>query len=219
MIQFNLLPDVKIEFIKARRAKRAIMLISAVSAGAALTVLIVLFAFVSGAQKKHITDLTKDIKKYNAQLQGTTDLNKILTIQNQLSSLTGLHDKKPVTTRVFGYIASLTPNAASITKFNIDFAGGTISIVGNADTLSTVNKFADTLKFTTYTTVEPKTPTKAFSNVVLSNFTRDDKSTTYKLEMAFDPVIFDSKTNVFLSVPNIISTRSETEKPSALFTK
>lgn len=217
MIQFNLLPDVKQEFIKARRTKRAVSLISTTSASVALAILIILFGIVNGAQKKYINDLNKDIKKYDSQLQGTQDLEKILTIQNQLGSLTSLHDQKPAATRLFGYIASLTPAQASIDKLNFDFANSIMSISGKADALSTVNKFADTIKFTDYKITDSQESTKAFSGVVLNSFTRDAASTQYQIDAIFDPVIFDSTKNVTLSVPSIISTRSETEKPTALF--
>jgi hypothetical protein len=231
MIQFNLLPDVKIEFIKARRAKRSIMLVSIITSGMALVVMIFLFAYVSGAQKKHITDLTRDIKTYSGQVKGVKDLNKILTIQNQLDSLTGLHDAKPAVTRLFGYITSVTPAIANISEFKIDFGASTINISGGADQLSTVNTFIDTLKFTTYTDIkDPKNkdidqsknrtePVKAFSNVVLTEFKRDSTKTTYKIATTFDPIIFNNKSDPILSVPHIISTRSETEKPTALFSK
>jgi Tfp pilus assembly protein PilN len=216
MIQFNLLPDVKLAFIKAKRIERSVMFISFALTAISVVVLLLLFVF-TAAQKKHITDLNKDVKKYSTQLKNTNNLDKVLTIQNQLNSLTALHDQKPVTTRLFNYITSLTPAAASISKFNIDFTAHTISITGTADSLSTVNQFVDTLKFTTYRIVQQTTDVKAFSNTVLSNFTRDDKATTYQIDSIYDPLIFDSKTELALTVPQIISTRSETEKPTALF--
>jgi len=219
MIQFNLLPDVKIEFIKAKRLKNTIVLVSIISASAALFILIVLVGFVNGAQKKHMNDLTKDIKKYDNQLQGTKDLDKILTIQNQLNSLVALHDAKPAATRLFDDITAITPAAVSISKFDIDFTLSTITIEGNADTLVTVNKFIDTLKFTTYKATDGRTDNKAFSDTVMTTFNRDEKNATYTINAKFNPDIFNSKLAITLTVPKIISTRSETEKPTALFSK
>ncbi len=218
MIQFNLLPDVKLEYIKSRRQKRLVIMIATVSASAALLILIALVGVVDGAQKKYIGDLNRDIKTNDTKLQQTKDLNKILTIQNQLNSLTALHEKKPAVSRLFDYLAELTPAQVSISKLSINLTTYTYSLTGSADALSTVNKFADTLKFTTYslgaaTTVQKK----AFSSIVLQSFSRDTKTAQYSLNASFDPVIFDSKQVVKLSIPNIISTRSETEKPGALF--
>ncbi len=217
MIQFNLLPDIKLQLIRAKRLKRLVMLGSLLSAAVALTVLILLFIFVNFAQKKHITDVEKDIAKYDKQLRNVQDLNKVLTIQNQLTGLTTLHDQKPVASRLFTYITAITPNQVSISKIQIDFATNTLSISGGADSISTVNKFVDTLKFTTYKVKDQTNTTKAFSSTVLSNFLRAEKSSSYSIDSIFDPKIFDSKTTLDLVVPKIISTRSETEKPTALF--
>lgn len=216
MIQFNLLPDVKLEYIKARRSKRMVLLTATGVTAVSLLFFVGLFLVVNVLQTKHINDLNNDIKKHTATLQSIPDLNKILTVQNQLGSLTTLHDQKPITSRMITYLGQLTPAQATISNVKLDYATNTISITGNADALSTVNKFVDTLKFTTYT-VSDSTPKKAFSNVVLTSFGTADKGVTYQITMNFDPVIFDGTKDVKLVVPKIISTRSETEKPSDLF--
>jgi len=218
MIQFNLLPDVKVEFIKARRSKRMVLLTATGITALSLTIFVGLFVIVNVLQTKHINDLNKDIKKDTATLKAIPNLDKILTVQNQLSSLTQLHEQKPYTSRLIDYLAKLTPAQATIANAKIDFPGGnTLAISGNADALSTVNKYVDTLKFTTYTTNEQTEAKKAFSNVVLTSFGTSDKGVTYQIAAVFDPAIFDGTQQVNLVVPKIISTRSETEKPNDLF--
>ena len=64
MIQFNLLPDVKLEYIKAKRTKRSVMLVSIIATGVALGISIMLFLTVSVLQKQHINNLNNDIQKY-----------------------------------------------------------------------------------------------------------------------------------------------------------
>jgi uncharacterized protein YoxC len=215
MIQFNLLPDVKLEYIRAARSKRLVMTISVLVAAAALATLIILVMTVMVFQKQHMNHLSSDIKKYSADLKGTPDLDKILTIQNQLTSLSGIHEKKPDTNRIIPYIKQITPAAASISSLNIDFAASTVTVTGTADSLVTVNKYVDTLKFTKYS--DGQTTTEAFSDVVLTTFGRADKGASYTINFVFDPVIFDNTKTVTLTVPNIISTRSSTEKPAVLF--
>lgn len=216
MIQFNLLPDVKLEYIKARRSKRMVLLTATGVTAVSLLFFVGLFLVVNVLQTKHINDLNNDIKKHTATLQSIPNLDKILTVQNQLGSLTTLHEQKPITSRMITYLGQLTPAQATISNVNLDYTASTINITGAADALSTVNKFVDTLKFTTYT-VDGSTPKKAFSNVVLTSFATADKGVTYQITMSFDPVIFDGTKDVKLVVPKIISTRSETEKPSDLF--
>jgi len=219
MIQFNLLPDVKLNYIRARRLKRTVVVASIAVGSASLTVLTILVLLVNFWQVARIDGLKRSIDGNVKKLQSIQDLDKILTVQNQLNSLPGLHDQKPVTTRLFGYISQLTPSSAAISETKLDFDTNTITISGSADSLATVNRYVDTLKFTTYKVKDAKDSPKAFDSVVLSNFGKDDKGATYEITAQFDKAIFDSVNPVVLKVPDIISTRSETEKPTDLFQK
>ena len=218
MIQFNLLPDIKVQYLKARRQKRIFMLTSTVVTIATVVIIIMLVSFVFGVQKKSIGDLNKDIDSKGSELRSTPELDKILTVQNQLKVLPGVHDNKPVASRLFGYISQVTPSDASIARINVDFVENLITISGSAGNLEIVNVFTDTLKFTNYTTDSNKEDERpAFSEVVLSNFGRDNKIATYTITAKFDPVIFSGLEAVTLTVPNIVTTRSEVAQPSALF--
>jgi len=217
MIQFNLLPDVKVEYMKARQSKRMVLLVASGLAGFSFLIFVALFLAVNVFQTKHISDLNKDIKNYTAQIKAIPDLDKILTVQNQLGSLTTLHGQKPATSRLMDYLGQLTPAQATISSVKLDYATNTLSLSGSADALSTVNKYVDTLKFTTYTADGSASAPKAFSSVVLSGFSTSDKGVTYQITLTFDPVIFDNTKQIKLTTPKIISTRSETEKPSDLF--
>ncbi len=164
MIQFNLLPDVKLEFLKAQKLKRSVVGIAIIAGGASLTLLILLAMAVLVFQKQHLNGLNEDIKKYTNQLKAVNDLDKVLTIQNQINSLSCtakelqegkkpcLHDKKPVTSRLFGYLRQVVPANVNISQLTVDMAQHTMLFTGNANSLNTVNKFVDTLKFTGYGT-------------------------------------------------------------------
>lgn len=216
MIQLNLLPDVKLEYLKARRTQRLVVTVSTVLIAASLVVFVLLIGTVDILQKKNLNDLNNDISKYTSQLQNTPNLSKILTVQNQLQVLTSLHDQKPAASRLFGYLKQLTPSTASISQLNVDYVQHTLAVTGNASSLDDVNAFADTLKFTNYK-LSDGTSANAFSDVVLSQFSRSNSGATYTITATFDPAIFDSKSNVTLTVPNIISTRSIVEQPTDLF--
>lgn len=227
MIQFNLLPDVKLEYIKARRAKRFVMLIAALVTGLAITVLILLIMVVHVFQRQHLNNLGNDIARDSKAIKETDDIEKILTIQSQLTSLPGLHDKKPVTSRLHDFVAQVTPADISMARLEIDFTESTISITGAANSLITVNKFVDTLKFTEYKSGDVQE--RAFYEVVMTSFNRDEKGASYSIDLKFKPVIFElikddpqtdvneSTQNASLLIPNIVTTRSQTEKPGALF--
>ena len=214
MIQFNLLPDVKIQYIKARRQKRLVVLIASLATVVAVAVFIFLLLFVDVLQKKNLRDLSSDIKTNSSQLEGTADLSKILTVQNQLTSLAALHDQKPAVSRLFGFLTQLTPSAVSIANLQIDYTQHTLSISGSADALATVHDYTDTLKSATYTVNGSSAKAKsAFSNIVLSNFSRSDKGATYTVTMNFDPTLFAQKSDVSLSVQSSSDTHSDASGP------
>ena len=225
MIQLNLLPDVKLNYIKAKRTKRLVLLSSFAVIAFSIGLFAIMYSAVNIAQKRHLSNLNKDIQKYRTQLETTKDVSKILTVQNQLNNVGTLHTQKPVTTRVYPYMSQLVPANAGVSQITVDFTQGTINLSGTADSLATVNKFVDTLKFTDYKAVmkaEDGTITetkegKAFSAVVLGGFSKEEDQATFQVSFSFDPVIFDSNYEVALVVPNIISTRSNVEKPEALF--
>lgn len=235
MIQFNLIPDIKNQYLRTQRTKRLVIITSMSISAVFLFVFILLFSVVQFAQKSHIKNLQKDIDTTLLNLKKDENLEKVLTIQNQLNSLTGLHDSKPVTTRLYNYLVQVTPKDASISSVDIDFKQNTLKISGTAKSIEVVNKFVDTLKFTDYeiTTNEnpaQKTTKKAFSSVVLDNFsTATGKSgeVSYGISFSFDPALFminkdanNKPQAIQLKVPqNFTTTRSFTEKPNENFFK
>jgi Tfp pilus assembly protein PilN len=222
MIQLNLLPDVKLLYIKAQRQRRLVMGSSVLVGGGAIVLLLLLLS-VNGLQKKHINDLTSDINSENSQLEREPDVDKILTVQNQLDSLTPLQDQKPAASRLFGFLNESTPASVSITTFTIDFTAGTVTVSGTSDSLSNVNKYVDTLKFTTFTTADNDTPSPAFSDVVLSSFglstaTKDaSQAASFTINLTYDKTIFDITKKVNLTVPSTTTTRAKVSQPSDLF--
>lgn len=222
MIQFNLLPDVKLEYIKARRSKRLVMLGALVVSGIAVAILVILFFGVNVLQRQHLSHLQGDIDRDSKKLEDTENLDKILTVQNQLHVLNELHTKKPVATRMSTYLPQLTPKDITISSLDVDFTANTMAIDGSGTSLSEINKFVDTLKFAKYTAGDQSG--KPFSSVVLAGFGLNAEQAapgtakaTYQITLSFDPIIFDSANEVTLQVPAGISTRSVTEKPDSIF--
>lgn len=222
MIQFNLLPSVKMNYIKAKRTKRVVFLSAAGLIAISVFVVVILAVVVFVWQSLRLSNLDKSIDTQKSTLQNKTDIDKILTVQNQLESIDALHEQKPEVARLFTYISQVTPSKVTIDTFNIDFSveAPAMSVTGQTTSLEEVNKFVDTLKFTTMTLGESNEPSdaKPFTQVVLSSFGRDDSGASFTITMIYDPTIFSSsEPNVKLVVPKITSTRSETEQPAELF--
>lgn len=209
MIQFNLLPDLKLQFVKAQRMKRLVTLVSIAVSAVSIFALIIMFSVVNVVQRKSLNDLNSDISQYSNQLNSVQDLDKILTVQNQLKTLPTLHDKKVVASRLFTYMNQLTPARASINSLNVNFVENTMTISGQAPSLDVVNTYIDTLKSTTYKAGD--TDTKAFKSVVLSAFSRTENA-SYTITASFDPAIFSSDNDVNLKVP-----AGTTVDPAAVF--
>ena len=240
MIQFNLLPDVKLEYIKATYKRRIITLFSIIIAGAFLFVFILMFLFVRVNQTSRLSSLDDNIEESVTQLrEENPDLDKILTIQNQLNTLPRLHDQKVISSRLFDYLTQVTPEKALISSVDMDAEGYTMIIKGTADSIITINQFVDTLKFTDFKLEGNDTRAakdgRAFSSVVLQGFNLDPQGSTgdprlalsYEISLNYDEAIFvntakDGKpleNAVKLTVPKIITTRSELQKPSSVFHK
>lgn len=123
MIEINLIPDVKYQLLKARRMRTTVISVSIMIVIAAATVLALLAAYVfifqTIAMKQADDAITKEFKT----LSGKEDLAKTLTIQNQLTKLSSLHDASPYTSRLFAFLSKAVPtdkNAVSITNLKLD---------------------------------------------------------------------------------------------------
>lgn len=221
MIQINLLPDVKAVYVKAQRTKRTVITLAAVISGVAIGFVLLLSSVAYGAQKLKLSSTENSINNDIAKIQETPDLDKILTIQNQLIALTPLHDSKPEVYKLFEYIEGTTPANIRIDTLNLNVLDNTISVGGTAPNLEAVNTFVDTLKFTLLVSPDQEESADdvyAFSNVVLVGFDTSASTTEYTISMNYNPQLFSmSNGEVKLKVPKLTTTRSELEQPTELF--
>ena len=214
-VQFNLLPDVKLEFDRQQRTKRLVIAVSSLTVGVVVTLFIISFVIVDVLQKQLLTSASNDITKYSNNIKKIDNIEKILTIQNQLNSLPSLHQKKHLTSLLFDYLPQVTPTNVNIGKLDLDTGASTLTISGTADTVESINKFVDTLKFTSFTTADDSTKNPAFINVVLSKVDRNDKAASYTIDAGFDTSLFDATKKVSLVVPKETTTRSIINTPDS----
>ncbi len=236
MIQFNLLPDVKLEYIKAQRVKRAVITISGLVVGACIVFILILVSNVYGLQSRHINNVTEDIEKTAAEIKSIDQIDRILTVQSQLGTVNDLHVNKPVMSRIFDFIETVTPSNVNLANIELNHEENTLELIGSTESLAVVNKFVDTLKFTEYYAVdlddngeviESSLPDDddelplAFTSVVLEDFDLSEEDgtpvATYTIVIEFDEIIFDSLEEIQLRVRDTITTRSEVDQPEALF--
>jgi Tfp pilus assembly protein PilN len=227
MIQLNLLPDVKMSYVKANRLRRLVISVSFIATAVCIFILFLFFAY-NLTQKKRIDSLTNQITSSTNQLEGKKDIDQVLTVQKQLSSLNTIDSTRTDAGILFNtYLNELLPADASVSNIVVTYSENGITLQGSADSLATVDTFVDTLKFTTYTTKTQKQPLKAFSNVVLTSFGLNtqaagatvvpNQEASYGLTFDYDPNIFSGTKSPKLKIPSLVTTRSELAQPTDLF--
>lgn len=212
MVQFNLLPDIKLQYIKTQRVKHLVTFIATIVSVVSVGLLLFSMFFVYIVQGQILGSVDKNIKKENAKLTKITDINKILTVQNQLDTLTSLHEGKPAASRLFAYLQQTTPARVSLSQLQLDFSASTITLGGNASSLDDIKIYTDTLKAAAYSTGADSAQKKAFSDVVLSSFSRTDKGANFTITAKAAPDLFDTRLTVQLSASTATSTDSVFEE-------
>lgn len=154
MIEINLVPDVKQELIKAQRVRASVISV-AVLAGIVATAIVVLLAvWVFGVQTARSVILDNTIQSESETLASVEDVNNTLTIQNQLSKLSEMHDSKTISSRIFDILTTINPSApnnVSITNLSLDMLTSTITIEGQAaNGYPALEVFKKTISATTF---------------------------------------------------------------------
>lgn len=153
MIEINLIPDVKQELLKAQRIRASVITVSIFAGLIAIGVVVVLVLWIYGGQTVRGILLDNEIKSRSSQLAKVPDISNTLTIQNQLSKLSAMHDDKPVDSRIFDVLQAVNPpapNAISVNDLTIDSTSNTITIDGQASNgFAALEVFKKTLSATT----------------------------------------------------------------------
>jgi Tfp pilus assembly protein PilN len=226
MIQLNLLPDLKKEFLKSQKTKGVVISGSILVTIGALGLSALLFVYVTFLQQIQIGLATDDIKAKESQLKAIPDVDKYLTIQAQLASLPDLHNNKGSYSRLFDYLGVINPSApnnVNLSNLQLSTADKSIALTGTTASFETLNVFVDTLKNAqvgykkegqTDTTTEKMfdqvlVQSSGFARIGSQNLVSFSIKTVYK-DSAFDVRNSDAKAGV----PNITTTQSVTQSPT-----
>lgn len=230
MIQLNLLPEIKREYLKARRVQNRVISISILISVVSLGLVALAGFWVYAVQNIHKAALTSGIEKKSKELKSIPDINKYVTIQNQLGSISGLHSNKIIMSRVLDVMAKLNPKAPNnvrISNLEVDSEASTMLITGETDTFTGLETFRDTLKNASlvYTPVgdEASATERLFepANIVvisqgLGKAQEGEKTIViFKLSAQYNPLLLarDSN-NIAIQVPDKETTQSKQDSPS-----
>lgn len=224
MIQLNLLPDIKKEFINAQKTRALVMSSSIMVTLVAVGLSVLLFIYVTFLQQLQITLATNDIKSKQQELSGVSDLSKYLTIQNQLAALPELHAGKGIYSRLLNFLPVLNPNAPNnIQLSQLQLAGSDklVSFTGQTGSFESLNVFVDTLRNAVVTYKDSSSvqqTSKIFDTVNVQSSAIDKSNGGNKVSFTvratyFDAVFDAHNTDLTASVPNIKTSQSVTQSP------
>lgn len=227
MIQLNLLPDLKKQFIKSQKTKSLVISTSILVTIGAAGLSALLFIYVTFLQQLQINLATDDIKQKESELKRITDIDKYLTVQAQLAALPTLHNAKGSYDRLFTFLNVLNPSAPNnVNLSNLQLSTDTRSIIftGTTATFETLNVFVDTLKnaevsYKAGGQGEPQKE-KMFSQVLIqtSGFSHvgSKNLVSFTIKTVYSPNGFDvQNTEVSATVPSITTTQSVTQSPQS----
>ena len=172
MIEINLLPNVKRELLKTRAMRNRVISISFLVGGASIAAVVVL-ALILGSQIAAEAVQNGVIKDRNDKLMAVEDLNKVVTIQHQLTKINEQHSRKKLNSRIFDVVTAVNPvapNNVSFSDIKVNPESKTITLEGSA-----VNSYSalETLKKTILNTKVQTTDGDKSSEVSLTKEIKD----------------------------------------------
>ena len=172
MIEINLLPNVKRELLKTRVMRNRVISISFLVGGVSIAAVVVL-ALILGSQFAAEAVQGGVIKDRNDKLMAVEDLNKVVTIQHQLTKINEQHSGKKINSRIFDVVTAVNPvapNNVSFSDIKVNPGSKTITLEGSA-----VNGYSalETLKKTILNTKIQTTDGDKSSEVSLTKEIKD----------------------------------------------
>jgi len=134
MIQINLIPDIKRELLRAQQMRRTAISIS-IFAGIIAAGAVVALGIILGVQVVHQNIVQTNIDSEYKTLKGVDNIENVLTIQNQLTSIQSYQDKRTIDSRLFDVLGAINPaepNSAKFSSIKLDPLSQTITIEGTA---------------------------------------------------------------------------------------
>lgn len=148
MIEINLIPDVKLELIKAERARTGVISIAFLAGVISLGVVVLLALYVYGVQGARGLVADASIDSEYKKLSAIEDLSKTLTIQHQLETITSLNDEKRMDARIYDLLDAIVPpapNEVQVANLIQDNENGNITINGQTGSYDSVEAFKKTI--------------------------------------------------------------------------
>lgn len=147
MIRLNLLPNAQRDFQETKQGRLGTVRIVRLGAAAVVGITVLLAVWVYGVQAVQKKLLTDSIKERYHTLRAVKDIDTYATIQNQLASLTALHDDKNLVSRLLDYLPSIS-GGARLNRVALVDTNHSLVFEGEATDYKSLVMFRDTLRGT-----------------------------------------------------------------------
>jgi Tfp pilus assembly protein PilN len=232
MIELNLLPDVKKEFLRAQKTRNRVTFFSIVAVIGAAGLTVAMAAFVYGVQNAQVYFLGQSIENRSVELENIPDIDKYLTVQNQLQRLDELHSTKNMYSRLLDLVKVLNPtapNEVQLGSLELNDEAKQISLSGTTNTFESFNIFKDTLENAQLVYKDPFAENQnasepLFNSVAVENsgLTRvgNKQKVSFVVSVTYNEKAFlNQYADVSVTVPNIETTGSARQAPRPLFSE
>lgn len=153
MIEINLVPDVKQQLLRAQNIRLRVITFSIIASLVAVGI-VVLLSMLYGVEAVRGTLLDRNIADNSKKLSSVEDINKTLTLQNQLTHIQQIHDASHVNSRIFGVLVPVsgqgTPNQVQYSTVTINNADSIVTVQAQTAQYSGVDAFQKTLQATKF---------------------------------------------------------------------
>ncbi len=133
--EINLVPEVKAQMIKAQKMRNIVLFICIVVSSVAIGAVVILFGIKSG-QDIAMSNQDKRMSTMSKKMGDYTELNDLVTIQEQLNGIAELVDQKTVLSRVFGALGVMLPQGeddVKLSELRVNLETSEIMMDGQAD--------------------------------------------------------------------------------------
>ena len=228
MIQLNLLPDIKREFLKARRTQAKVISTAILVCIGSVGAVVLAGMWVYGVQTIHKAALTDSIQKKSTELKNIKDIDKYVTVQNQLQNISSQHESKAITSRIFDTLSKLNPKAPNnvrVTSLDLDLSPevSALTLDGETESFTGLETFRDTLKNASLSynegseTINEPLFLDGSVTVLTQSIGKSQSGGTlvaFRISAKYNPKLFARSTkNYVVVVPNKDTTQSKEDTP------
>ena len=222
MIEVNLIPDVKREYLHAQRVRNTVISVSMLVAAAAAGTVIVL-GLALGSLQFASGQADNAIKSKYKELSDKPDINDLLTIQNQLTQIDMISSNRGVNSRIFDTLSAVNPQAPNnVTMSTVRYNASEKTITIEGSTAGGFNA-VDALKKTTKDSESAETPLSSSVRITNTAYAEDsggEKKLTFTLTFSYPEELLSNsvKSLVIVSPTGSVDvTDSKKHVPDSLF--